>query len=386
MNMLVEAPIILLTSLFIGSFVITYLIMPKIIGVVHYKSLMQNPTKRSSHTKETPSLGGIAFYIVLILGLYFLSLWDKHENLTSFYPGLLILFIIGLKDDLVILSPWTKLIAQLVAISFIVLDSNFYITHLHGFLSLERISLYWSIPLATFIMLMIINAYNLIDGIDGLASIVGIIIFSVLGVIFYMLQNYFYAGISIMMIGSLIAFLRYNLSSDKKIFMGDTGSMIIGFIIGILIIRLLAIGQHELKYLPFQLENLPLVVIAILIVPLFDTTRVFTIRILNKRDPFIADRNHIHHILIDDLKMTHVQASVLLGIINILFVAVFMILGINFDNLKVLALLILAVLVFVYLFYKVGFLYRKYGVHIFDKNRLKSSNTKVLSKSEVNNK
>ena len=384
--MLVEAPILLLTSLFIGSFVITYLIMPKIIGVVHYKSLMQNPTKRSSHTKETPSLGGIAFYIVLILGLYFLSLWDKHENLTSFYPGLLILFIIGLKDDLVILSPWTKLIAQLVAISFIVLDSNFYITHLHGFLGLERISLYWSIPLATFIMLMIVNAYNLIDGIDGLASIVGIIIFSVLGVIFYMLQNYFYAGISIMMIGALIAFLRYNLSSDKKIFMGDTGSMIIGFIIGILIIRLLAIGQHELKYLPFQLENLPLVVIAILIVPLFDTTRVFTIRLLNRRDPFIADRNHIHHILIDDLKMSHVQASVLLGIINILFVAVFMILGINFDNLKVLALLILAVLVFVYMFYKVGFLYRKYGVHIFDKSRLKSSSSKVLSKSEVNNK
>lgn len=384
--MLLEAPILLLSSLFVGSFVITYMIMPKIIGVVHYKSLMQSPTNRSSHTKETPSLGGIAFYIVLILGLYFLSLWDKHENLTSFYPGLLILFIIGLKDDLVILSPWTKLIAQVVAISFIVLDSNFYITHLHGFVGLETISLYWSIPLATFLMVMIINAYNLIDGIDGLASIVGIIVFSVLGVIFYLLQNFFYAGLCVLMIGALIAFLRYNLSSDKKIFMGDTGSMIIGFIIGILIIRLLAIGQHELRFLPFQLENLPLVVIAILIVPLFDTTRVFTIRLLNRRDPFIADRNHIHHILIDDLKMSHVQASIFLGFINILFVVVFMILGINFDNLKVLALLILSILAFVYFFYRLGYLYRKYRIRSFDKNRIEASKHKVLSKSELNNK
>lgn len=340
-----------------GSFVITYLIMPRIIGVVKYKSLMENQNQRSSHKVQTPSLGGIAFYISMVLGLYFLRIWDENSTAISLFPGLLILFIIGLKDDLVVLGPTTKIIAQICAISFILIDPQFHIKELNGFFGLYEISPYISIPLAGFVMLTIINAFNLIDGIDGLASIVGIIIFSIFGILFFMLERYFMLGICLIMVGSLTAFLRFNLSASKKIFMGDTGSLLVGFIIAVATVRLFAIHPHELKNLPFQMENLPLVVMAILIVPFFDTARVFTIRIMNKKGPFYPDRNHIHHILIDSMKLSHRRASFIIGFVNMFFIIFFIILSARLDDFWMLCLMLIMILGFIYLFYRINFSY-----------------------------
>ena len=274
----------LIISLFLGSFILTYIIIPRIIDVVKYKRLMDHPNQRSSHIEEVPSLGGVAFYIVIVLGVYFVQLlgWDTNDISMVIIPGLLVLFIVGLKDDLVLVAPLTKIAAQLLAIAFVLSHPAFHIVNLHGFLGIQRISLFISIPLVAFVMIVIINAFNLIDGIDGLASIVAIVIFGILGLLFYLIQRPYFMGISVLMIGCLLAFLRYNLSSAKKIFMGDTGSLIIGFLIACATVRLFAVPLSYLKSLPFQLENLPLVVLAILIVPFFDTTRVFTIRVLNK--------------------------------------------------------------------------------------------------------
>lgn len=337
---------------FIGAYVLTYFTIPKIIGLVEYKNLMDRPDQRSSHIKLTPTLGGISFFYTLIFALFFLKGWDSFEEAIYFIPGLTILFIVGLKDDLVVLSPFTKLIAQIMAISFILYNDSFVIHSLNGFFGFYEIPFYVYYLVGGFMMLTIINAYNLIDGIDGLAAIVGIVILIIYTAIFYITKEYFYVLLCLSLNGSLVAFLSYNLSSTKKIFMGDTGSLIVGFIISSLTLKFLALSPESYDSLPFLLENVPLIAIGILIVPLFDTARVFTIRLANKRSPFSPDRNHTHHILIDYFKISHQQASFIIGGFNLIFVILFVLLGSSSYNLYLVITLITVVIVLGYLFYR----------------------------------
>ncbi|WP_405208872.1 MraY family glycosyltransferase [Aquimarina sp. LLG6339-5] len=337
---------------FFGAYVMTYFTIPKIIGLVEYKKLMDEPNKRSSHKKITPTLGGISFFYTLIFALFFLKDWDTYDEAIYFIPSLTILFIVGLKDDLVVLSPYTKLIAQLVAVIFILSNKGFMIHSLNGFLGIEEIPVYISYVVGGFMMLTIINAYNLIDGIDGLAAIVGIVIVIIYSAIFYLTEEYFYLLLCLALNGSLIAFLSFNLSSSKKIFMGDTGSLIVGFIISVLTLRFLALSPESYDSLPFLLENVPLIAISILIVPLFDTARVFTIRVANKRSPFSPDRNHTHHILIDYFKISHQQASFIIGGFNLVFVILFVILGSTSYNIYLVIALITTVIILGYFFYR----------------------------------
>lgn len=338
---------------FAGAYIITYLTIPKIIGLVEYKNLMDNPNVRSSHVNKTPTLGGVAFFYTLIFSLFFLRAWSEYDEAFYLIPGLTILFIIGLKDDLVVLSPYTKLIAQIMAISFVISNESFTIYSLNGFFGIEEIPIYIYYIISGFIMLTIINAYNLIDGIDGLAAIVGIIILIIYATIFYMTKEYFFLLISLTLNGCLIAFLKYNLSNDSKerIFMGDTGSLIAGFIISTLTLKFLALSPEKFDSLPFLIENVPLIAISILIVPLFDTARVFTIRVASKRSPFSADRNHTHHILIDYFKLSHRKASFIIGGFNLIFVYLFILLGSASYNFWLATILAVTVIILGYIFF-----------------------------------
>ena len=314
---------------------------------------MDNPNSRSSHINRTPTLGGVSFYYTLIFALFFLKTWCEYNEAIYFIPGLTILFIIGLKDDLVVLSPYTKLTAQIIAITFIISNSSFTIHSLNGFLGIYEIPIYIYYAMAGFIMLTIINAYNLIDGIDGLAAIVGIVILIIYATIFYITKDYFFLLISITLNACLIAFLKYNLSStSQKIFMGDTGSLIVGFIISILTLKFLALSSEKYDSLPILIENIPLIAISILIVPLFDTARIFTIRLASKKSPFSADRNHTHHILIDYFKISHQKASLIIGGFNLIFVYLFIILGSASYNFWLAIILAVTVIVLGYLFYR----------------------------------
>lgn len=312
-----------ISALAIGALILGFYLIPKVASIVRYKKLMDSPNSRSSHDLEIPNLGGIAFYIILILSFYFSQPFDQSNAIMSIIPGLTILFFVGLKDDLVVLSPLSKLGAQILAASFLVFHYRYSIETLHGFMGIENMNQYIAGPLGVLIIVAIINAINLIDGIDGLASTVGIIMFAIFGSLFYVAGQNFMLLICATMVGVLIAFLRFNLSKEKKIFMGDTGSMILGFLIGAMTVRLLALDGEILASLPFQHENLPYVVAAILIIPLFDTARVFTIRIMRKKSPFSPDRNHIHHLIIDYFQVSHRRASFFIGVANFLFVILF---------------------------------------------------------------
>lgn len=340
---------------FAGAYLLTFFTIPKIIGLVEYKKLMDEPNSRSSHKNVTPTLGGVAFFYTLILALFFLKKWDVFEEAIYLIPGLTILFITGLKDDLVVLSPFSKLLAQLVAIIFILSNESFTIYSLNGFLGFFEIPTFLYYIIGAFMMITIINAYNLIDGIDGLAAIVGIVILIIYTAIFYMTKEYFYVLLCLTLNGCLMAFLRYNLSDDKKIFMGDTGSLIVGFIISVLTLKFLALSPESYSDLPFLLENIPLIAVAILIVPLFDTARVFTIRVANKKSPFSSDRNHTHHILVDYLGVSHRQASFIIGGFNLVFVYLIILLGSTSYNFWMVAVLVITAILLTYFFYRYNY-------------------------------
>ena len=343
--------------LFLGAFLLTYITIPKIIGVVHYKKLLDHPNVRSSHTKTTPTLGGISFYFTLMICFFFLKDYDTDKIVYFIIPGLTILFIFGLKDDLVVLSPASKLLGQLAAAGFIISNASLRITTFSGFLGIYEIPLFVSVGISVLLMVIIINAFNLIDGIDGLAGSIGIVISLVNMIIYYYLDLDFYFFLALIVTAILLAFLRYNLSSNKKIFMGDTGSLIIGFVISLFTIKLLTLSESIIKSkLPFLLENLPLVAIAILIVPMCDITRVFAIRILNKKNPFSADRKHTHHILVD-LGLSHFKSSIIIALFNLFFVAFFIYLSFSTNYEFLIGLLCFLFIGIIYLFYVLDFSY-----------------------------
>lgn len=358
-------------AVFIGAFLLTYLTIPKIIGVVEHKRLMDDPNQRSSHEHKTPTLGGISFFYTLIFALFFIKSWQNFDEAIYIVSGLTILFIVGLKDDLVVLSPSSKLIAQTLAIGFVIFNESFTIHSLNGFLNISEIPYYLYLIIAGFIMITIINSYNLIDGIDGLASIVGIVIAMLYTTIFYMSGEYFYALIGVTLNGMLMSFFGFNISSDRKIFMGDTGSLIIGFVISILTLKFLALKPTAYTELPFLLENAPLIAISILIVPLFDTARVFTIRIANKKGPFSPDRNHTHHILIDFWGLSHKQASFLIGFFNLIFVVLFIVLGSTAKNLWMVIALVSIVVILGYIFFRYNYNYSALKQKIVLKRKVK---------------
>ena len=298
----------------------TIYLMPKIISVVRFKRLMDNPNERSSHKECVPSLGGMAFYIVLVMSFYFNYNLDTSGTSISLNPALVLLFFLGLKDDLVVLAPKTKLMGQFLACAFIVVNPIFQITSLHGFCGIGDIPIWLGILLALGIMIVIMNAFNFIDGIDGLAASIGLISFSNFAAFFFMAESHFMALTCLVMVGVLIGFLFFNLSSKNKIFMGDTGSVLIGFMLGLMSVRLMTLDPASLSKLPFDQVNIPVLIVASLIIPLYDTGRVFTIRFIQGKRLFTADRNHLHHLVIDSYDISHAKASFSLAMFNVIWI------------------------------------------------------------------
>lgn len=283
---------------------------------------MDNPNERSSHSDRTPTMGGIAFYVSIIFTIFFIRFYDSDYMAINMVSGISMMFFLGLKDDLAGVNPSTKIIGQILGTLILFFGTGLHIRSLDNFLFINEIPFWFSIIFSCFIVMTIVNSFNLIDGINGSAAMVGIVIFACFSYIFYLSDNNYYLLFSILCIGFLLAFLRYNLSSKKKIFMGDTGSMVVGFIIGVLALKYLSLDPFELKKAHINPESKMWVLLAIVFIPFFDTTRVFIARTIRHGKPFKADRNHIHHVIIDYVGLTHGKASLLLAFINLIIFAI----------------------------------------------------------------
>jgi UDP-N-acetylmuramyl pentapeptide phosphotransferase/UDP-N-acetylglucosamine-1-phosphate transferase len=173
---------ILLVLLF-SSFVGSYLLFPKIIAIAQFKRLIASPNGRSSHLTQIPNIGGLVFFIALIFGLYLSNEWDTDDAALTLITGMMVLFFVGLKDDLMVISAKTKFFSQLGAILLILYNPAFQVQTLNGFLGIQEIPLWLGIPFSAFVMLSIINSFNFIDGIDGLAGFVAMIILGFFGIL-----------------------------------------------------------------------------------------------------------------------------------------------------------------------------------------------------------
>lgn len=304
---------------FLTAFTLTYFAIPSIIAIAKAKNLIDEPIERSSHTVGTPSLGGIGIFAGAIFSIVLWTPFQDFGNLQYILCAFIIIFLIGAKDDLSPVSPYKKLIGQILAAFILVFKSDIRLTGMYGLFNINGEMYSWIYIIGSlFTILVLINAFNLIDGINGLAGSIGSLIAATLGIWFFLIDRIEYAIVAFATVGAVVAFLKYNYS-PAKIFMGDTGALIIGLVCSILIIKFIDLNFQLENENPFKFSSIPAVALGIMILPVFDTIRVFITRIYRGKSPLYADRRHIHHLLID-FGLTHMQATALLVFLNVLFI------------------------------------------------------------------
>jgi UDP-N-acetylmuramyl pentapeptide phosphotransferase/UDP-N-acetylglucosamine-1-phosphate transferase len=314
------APVWFVLAGFVMALGITWISIPTILKVAVTKGLYDRPNKRSSHQKEIPTLGGMAVFAGFTIAVsVFAGLFVSRELLFVF-AGMIILFFIGLKDDILMIDPVKKLLGQIVAAGVVVVLGDIRITGFYGFLGVGDLSYPVSVLFSVFVFVILINGYNLLDGIDGLASGSGVLAALFYGGWFYLTGYGAWAVIAFSFAGSLLAFMRFNLSQGRhKIFLGDTGSLILGLVVSVMTVRFLE--YNHITPGPVKIVSGPVAAMAVVILPLLDTFRIIVIRLFKGRSPFQAERSHIHHVLIGKGLSHPVATSVLLSV-NVLILVV----------------------------------------------------------------
>lgn len=278
------------------SFIITFLAIPVVIQVAEKKKLYDIPDERKLHTRLVASLGGVGIFGGFILASLLSIQGYQNPEFQYFFAAAIIIFFLGLKDDIMILSASKKFVGQIIAASILIHLGGISLDRMHGVLGFNELPEGFGLALSYLTIIVVINSFNLIDGVDGLAASLGVLTMTVFGVYFFAIDYQAYALMAFAMAGSLVAFLIFN-HNPAKIFMGDSGSLLIGLINSILVIKFINVSNTPFVAVPVQ--SAVAVGFAILLVPLLDTLRVFGIRIFKGRSPFTPDRNHVHHLLLD---------------------------------------------------------------------------------------
>jgi len=300
------------------AFLITFFAIPIVIQVAKDKKLFDEPDERKVHKTVIPTLGGLGIFAGFIIATLMCVPSGITSELQYFAAASTVIFFLGLKDDILVLSASKKFIGQLVAAGIVIKFGGVVLNNMHGFLGIYEIPRIASIVLTIFTIIVITNSFNLIDGVDGLAGSLGVLTTLVFGIYFFFAGQLTYAVMALALSGSIIAFLIYNFS-PAKIFMGDTGSLLLGLINSILVIKFINVAGNPAAT-KFALDASPAIGFAILMIPLFDTLRVFTLRILDRRSPFSPDRTHVHHFLLD-IGFNHRMITFTCVGVNIAFIA-----------------------------------------------------------------
>ncbi|MDR1593316.1 MAG: undecaprenyl/decaprenyl-phosphate alpha-N-acetylglucosaminyl 1-phosphate transferase [Prevotellaceae bacterium] len=303
---------------FIAALIVGFFSIPGVVKVAVKKDLVAKPNHRTSHTGRIPNVGGISIFISFVLSMLIAADFSDNNSIQFLIFTTLALFFVGLYDDIMIISARRKLIGELFGISVMIFLGNFRLTNLHGFFGIYEITYFSSVLLTFFVTVVIINAINLIDGIDGLAAGVGMIVALFFGIYFHLINEGQLSVVSFSLLGALVPFFVYNVFAKRgKIFMGDAGALVLGVVLAALTISFNEVNILETS--PYHIVNVPMVSICILVLPMFDTIRVFTIRIFNKKSPFSPDKNHLHHMFLT-LGCNHKQATGILLFINVVYI------------------------------------------------------------------
>lgn len=298
---------------FFTSFIVVLFTMPSLIKVARMKHLVDEPSEeRKVHSRSVPTIGGIIIFAAI---LFSYSLWFPQASVIGYktegfkalyqYMGaaykdfkfviatMVLLFFIGVKDDIIGFSPVKKLLGHVIVGYILVVMGGVRISSMHGIFGIYDLPNELSIAFSFFTYVVLVNAFNLIDGVDGLAGGIGLIAASAYGVWLFWAGDVAMALLAFTLAGALVGFLVFNFH-PARIFMGDSGSLIIGAIISVLAMRVI---DHDISRLPRWLASVPtpLFAMAVIAYPIVDTFRIFIVRMAKGKSPFSADRNHIHH-------------------------------------------------------------------------------------------
>ena len=301
------------------SFLFGLISMPLVIRIAKTKGLVVRPNKRMSHTGEVPNIGGLDIYFSVMFS-YLLFDYNQIAHNQFFLIGVAAIMVVGFIDDILVLTPLAKLLGEALAGIALIGFGDLRLEHLHGIFGIDGIGIVPSYLLSLFVLIAIINAINLIDGIDGLASGLGMLYCLFFAIYFHLVGSTSWSILAICMIGALAVFFIYNVFGNReKIFMGDSGSLLLGYLLTAFIFRFCE--QNATHCIPeeYQMSAAPAVAICVLTVPIFDTIRVSLTRIKQGRNPFRPDKNHIHHLLLRT-GLNHIQTTCVLLSVSVLFI------------------------------------------------------------------
>ncbi|MFL5765119.1 MAG: glycosyltransferase family 4 protein [Bacteroidia bacterium] len=328
-----------LILVFVTSFFVVLLSTPSLIKVAILKRLFDAPgDTRKLHTRMVPTIGGI---IIFAGTLFSYSLWfpDIHEfvplaksisDYKFIVSTLLVMFFVGVKDDIIGTAPVKKLVAHVLVGMVLVLMADIRIVSMHGLFGIDVLPLWTSVFLSLFTYIVVVNAFNLIDGVDGLAGGVGFIASTAFGAWFALAGDPAMACLAFALSGSLLGFLFFNFS-PAKIFMGDSGSLTIGLIICILAIKVIDYDVSSIENKLVLNVSKPIFAMAVLVYPLVDTLRIFIYRAVRGVSPFSADRNHLHHRLLD-IGLSHRGTVISVYFFNIFVIGLTLALTLSYIN------------------------------------------------------
>ncbi len=303
---------------FFLALVLVVISVPPIVKVADAKKLFDEGNERKVHTRAIPVAGGVAIFLGFTVSTIIATNGYTIDSLKFILAATIILFFTGLKDDILVIAPSTKFLIQLLAALLLIILGNIRITNFQLIFRVQEISYFVSVLVSLLLIMSTINAYNFIDGIDGLASGLGMLSSVAFGTWFYMAQDLPWAIMSFALAGSLAGFFYFNVLGKKnKLFMGDAGSLIIGMISAVLVIRF--VEKNLDPSVSHAVFASPAVGFAILLIPLIDLVRVFFLRLYHKQSPFYADNNHIHHRLLQ-LIPSHPKVSLLIVFVNLLVI------------------------------------------------------------------
>ncbi|WP_373495723.1 glycosyltransferase family 4 protein [Aquiflexum sp.] len=300
------------------AFLIGFLLTPIVILVLRKMELMDSPGGRKIHSGYIPSMGGISFVTATFIAV--LSWLDAQYimEIRFLLAAFGLMFFVGLRDDMVNMSALQKLAGQFIAAYLVVVMADIRFTGLYGFMGIYDLPLWISYGLSFFTILVLTNSFNLIDGLDGLAGSISLVTFMFLGWWFFEAELMSYAIFALILVGAVLSFLVYNWH-PAKIFMGDTGSLSLGFALAVLTVLFIDKNGTMASFEGWKF-NAPIASgVALLIIPIYDTTRIFIKRTMNGKSPMTPDKSHVHHFLLR-MGMRHDQVTLSLVFVKCLFI------------------------------------------------------------------
>ena len=309
---------------FAVALAVTALTHPRVAKFAQKRNIVDNPNARKLQRNPVPVMGGVAVFFGLVSGLCVSGIFVNVNELLPVIVAMSVMLCVGVIDDVSELSPWLRFVIEIAVVLMLIFTTHISLDSLQGLWGFYDLPLWLSAPLTVFAVVGMINAVNLIDGVDGLSSGFCMMASIAFGALFIMTGNYDMAVLAAITLGSLMPFFFHNVFGDKsKMFIGDGGSLMMGVAMSAYVVAVISVRGEAFDAMPDGM-GLVAFTMAVMAVPVFDTLRVMTMRILRRTSPFRPDKTHLHHLFID-LGFSHIATTLSVLSLNLLVVLAWLI-------------------------------------------------------------